>query len=79
MAHPNTVYVFGSEEIDGIPVIAMELVAGGTLTCAAVTKLGTACGWKQSERYVEAVLTGWQPGQGSALMRSILDAIVLPG
>ena len=29
--HPNSVYVFGTEEIAGIPVIAMELVAGGTL------------------------------------------------
>jgi hypothetical protein len=29
--HPNSVYVFGTEDIAGIPVIAMELVAGGTL------------------------------------------------
>ncbi len=29
--HPNTVYIFGTEEIEGAPVIAMELVAGGTL------------------------------------------------
>lgn len=29
--HPNSVYVFGTEEIAGVPVIAMELVAGGTL------------------------------------------------
>ncbi len=29
--HPNTVYVFGTDEIDGRPVIAMELVGGGTL------------------------------------------------
>ena len=29
--HPNSVYVFGTEEIAGTPVIAMELVAGGTL------------------------------------------------
>jgi serine/threonine protein kinase len=28
--HPNSVYVFGTEEIGGTPVIAMELVAGGT-------------------------------------------------
>src|SRR5579862_1443636 len=31
ITHPNTVYVFGSEEIDGSPVIAMELLSGGTL------------------------------------------------
>jgi uncharacterized RDD family membrane protein YckC len=29
--HPNIVYVFGSEVIDGHPVIAMELLEGGTL------------------------------------------------
>lgn len=29
--HPNSVYVFGTDEIDGTPVIAMELVTGGTL------------------------------------------------
>ena len=29
--HPNSVYVFGTEEIDGIPAISMELVPAGTL------------------------------------------------
>ena len=29
--HPNVVYVFGTEEIEGIPTIAMELLPGGTL------------------------------------------------
>lgn len=29
--HPNSVYVFGTEEIEGTPVIVMELVRGGTL------------------------------------------------
>jgi len=29
--HPNCVYVFGTEEIEGTPVIATEFVAGGTL------------------------------------------------
>ena len=28
--HPNTIYIFGTDEIEGIPVIAMELAAGGT-------------------------------------------------
>ncbi len=31
ISDPHTVYVFGSEEIDGLPVIAMQLVPGGTL------------------------------------------------
>ena len=29
--HPRSIYVFGTEEIDGLPVIAMELASGGTL------------------------------------------------
>ncbi len=29
--HPHSVYVFGTEEIAGTPVIAMELMSGGTL------------------------------------------------
>jgi hypothetical protein len=29
--HPHSVYIFGSEEIDGTAVIAMELLPGGTL------------------------------------------------
>src|SRR6185503_20080157 len=31
ISHPHVVYIFGSEEISGRPVIAMELVQGGTL------------------------------------------------
>ena len=29
--HPNSVYVFGTEEIDGTPAITMEIVSGGNL------------------------------------------------
>jgi uncharacterized RDD family membrane protein YckC len=29
--HPNSVYVYGVEEVDGLPIITMELVSGGTL------------------------------------------------
>jgi uncharacterized RDD family membrane protein YckC len=35
--HPNSVYVFGTEEIAGTPVIAMELMAGGTLRDRVIT------------------------------------------
>jgi serine/threonine protein kinase len=31
VSHPNSVYVFGSHDIDHVPMIAMELVPGGTL------------------------------------------------
>ncbi|QIF05454.1 protein kinase [Roseimicrobium sp. ORNL1] len=31
VSHPNTVYIFGTEEVEGAPVIVMELAGGGTL------------------------------------------------
>jgi len=31
LSHPNTVYVFGTSEVQGFPVIAMELAPSGTL------------------------------------------------
>jgi serine/threonine protein kinase len=31
VSHPHTVYIYSSEEIAGMPVIAMELLPGGTL------------------------------------------------
>jgi hypothetical protein len=31
ISHAHTVYVFGSEEVDGAPAITMELLSGGTL------------------------------------------------
>ena len=31
ITHPNSLFVFGSEEIEGTPVITMEIAAGGTL------------------------------------------------
>lgn len=37
--HQNSVYVFGTEEVEGVPTISMELIPGGTLA-AKVQKLG---------------------------------------
>ena len=31
ISHPNSVYIFGTDEIQGVPVIAMELASAGTL------------------------------------------------
>src|SRR5262245_24477144 len=38
ISHPHTVYIFGSEEIFGTPVIAMELATGGTLKDRVASK-----------------------------------------
>ena len=32
VTHPNSLYVYGAEEIDGVPVITMEIVESGTLS-----------------------------------------------
>jgi len=31
ISHPHTVYIYGTDEIEGVPVIAMELATGGSL------------------------------------------------
>lgn len=31
VSHPNSLYIFGSEEVEGWPVITMEIAGGGTL------------------------------------------------
>ena len=38
ISHPHTVYIFGSEEIAGVPVISMELLPGGTLKDRVVAR-----------------------------------------
>jgi uncharacterized RDD family membrane protein YckC len=38
VSHPHTVYIFGSEEISGTPVISMELAPGGTLKDRVASK-----------------------------------------
>lgn len=49
--HPNSVYVFGTDEIDDIPVIVMELVAGGNLEDFVKTR-----GPLPAEEAVDAIL-----------------------
>lgn len=49
--HENSVYVFGTEEIEGIPTISMELIAGGTLA-SQVRKFGAM----SVQRAVDSIL-----------------------
>jgi hypothetical protein len=53
---------------------------GGALVCAPMTNVGVECGWKLGDMYLEAVVYQHQPDPDSAgaLMRSMLDAVVLP-
>jgi len=49
--HPNSVYVFGTDEVNDVPIISMELVRGGTLA-EQVAKTGPL----SVARAVDAVL-----------------------
>ncbi len=49
--HPNSVYVYGTEEIEGRPTISMELVDGGTLQ-----QLVRDSGPMQTKAAVDAIL-----------------------
>src|SRR6187401_2076397 len=44
LSHPHTVYVFGTTEVQGFPVIAMELAPGGTLKDLVVPALSSVEG-----------------------------------
>ncbi len=51
VSHPNSVYVYGVEEVEGVPVIAMELVSGCSLG-----ELVTSDGPLEPARAVDMVL-----------------------
>ena len=51
VSHPHCVYVFGTDEIDGLPVISMELAAGGTLKDTVAAR-----GPLPSRKAVDAIL-----------------------
>jgi uncharacterized RDD family membrane protein YckC len=63
---PNVVYVFGTEEIEGVPVIAMELASGGTLE-----DLVTADGPMRPARAVDVmlqVIAGLEAAAGAGVL-----------
>ena len=66
ISHPNSVYVYGSYEIDGIAAITMELVGGGTLEA-----LVDARGPMTPAEAVEAILqiiAGLEAAQARAIL-----------
>ncbi|MBZ0171200.1 MAG: protein kinase [Phycisphaerales bacterium] len=70
--HPASLYVFGSEEIDGIPVISMEIAAGGTLQDALDRRGPLPVG-----EAVDAVLS-MVDGLEAALDRGVLHRDIKP-
>lgn len=72
LSHPNCVYVFGTGEIQGFPVIAMELVPGGTLKELVVADAPMA-----GTQAVEAILQVI-PGLEAAAAIGILHRDIKP-
>ncbi|MEM7622177.1 MAG: protein kinase [Planctomycetota bacterium] len=70
--HPSSLYVFGSEEIEGVPVITMEIASGGTLQ-DAIDRRGPL----PVSEAVDAVL-GMIDGLEAALDRGVLHRDIKP-
>jgi len=70
--HPSSLYVFGSEEIDGTPAITMEIAPGGTLQDALDRR-----GPLPVAEAVDAVL-GMIDGLEAALERGVLHRDIKP-
>ncbi len=70
--HPNSLYIFGSEEIEGLPVITMEIAGSGTLKDQLKTR-----GPLPVTEAVDAVLNVIS-GLESALARGVLHRDVKP-
>ena len=72
LSHPNCVYVFGTSEVQGFPVIAMELAPGGTLK--DLLKPGTPMPMARAVDAILQVVTGL----GAAAAIGILHRDIKP-
>jgi eukaryotic-like serine/threonine-protein kinase len=70
--HPNSIYIYGTEEIEGVPAIAMELTPGGTLKDRVEQE-----GPLSSEEAVDAILQVIK-GLESASAQGVLHRDVKP-
>jgi hypothetical protein len=66
LSHPNTVYVFGTTEVQGFPVIAMELAPGGTLKDLVVD--GTALAPAAAVDAILQVVAGLDAAAGLGIL-----------
>jgi uncharacterized RDD family membrane protein YckC len=64
--HPRSVYVFGAEEVDGHPAIAMELMPGGTLSDQI--HLRGRLPSKQAVDYILDVIEGLEAAQDAGVV-----------
>jgi uncharacterized RDD family membrane protein YckC len=64
--HPNSVYVYGAEEINGIPVISMELIPGGTLD--DLLKKNGPLHYKEAVDYVLQIIDGLEAAANAGVL-----------
>ena len=64
--HPNAVYIYGTEEIDGTPAITMELVPGGTLD-EKIKERG-ALPWTEAVEYMLQVIDGLDAAYAAGIL-----------
>ncbi len=72
--HPNCVYVFGAENVTGVPVITMELMTGGTLQ--DILNSGSKLAVKQAVDYTLSLMDGLEAAWSAALNPGWLLLIV---
>jgi hypothetical protein len=70
--HPNSVFVFSTDEIDGVPVISMELMPGGTLE--EIVRTQGALNVTQAVDYILQIIDGLE----AAYARGILHRDIKP-
>jgi len=66
LSHPNCVYVFSAETIDGYPVITMELMPGGTLQ--DVLKKDGALSYRKAVDYALQIVDGLEAAAAAGVI-----------
>jgi eukaryotic-like serine/threonine-protein kinase len=64
--HPNAVYIYGTEEIDGTPAISMELVPGGTLEDRVKEK--GPLPWAEAVEYIINIIDGLDAAHAAGVL-----------
>jgi eukaryotic-like serine/threonine-protein kinase len=64
--HPNAVYIYGTEEIEGTPAISMELVPGGTLEDKV--KEHGPLPWPEAVEYIIDIIDGLDAAHAAGVL-----------
>lgn len=77
LSHPSCVYIFGAEEIEGYPVIVMELMPGGTLQ-ELIDEQGPLP-VKQAVDYILDLIDGLEAAHNAGIIHRDVKPSLLPG